>query len=232
MAYKGDVKKRLEGLPTVGSGEVRLRDPKRTGTVTVREYWDADSGEEKELLSKSGSPRVTKITNKKKYDFTNIEERLEFFHIKEHPIYSNGGNAIFECINIDEEADEEVHDRDMFADAIGIIRNLEGSELRDFARLLLANKRIPFGEKTSEGVLKKHMYDMADTDPERVLEEYEDENKEYKILIRKGLEQNVFVNTNGVYKMGVQIIGNSFDAAVLYLKENEDLIPSLRKDIG
>jgi hypothetical protein len=112
-----------------------------------------------------------------------------------------------------------------------IIRNLEGSELRDFARLLLMNKRIPFGNKTSESVLKEHMYDIADADPERVLEEFEDENKEYKILIRKGLEQDVFRNTNGIYKMGSQIMGNSFDAAVSFLQDNEDLIPSLRKDI-
>jgi len=231
MAYKGEVKERLEGLPTTGVGEVRLRDAQRAGTITIREYWDESLGRELSLLSKAGSPRVSKITKNKKFDLSDVEQRLEYFHIKNHPIYSKGGDAIFECVNLDEMAKDNVRDRDLFADAIGIIRNLEGSELRDFARLLLVNKRIAFGDKTSEYVLKEHMYDIADMNPERVIEDFEDENKEYKVLIRKGLEQNVFTNTNGIYKMGAQIVGNSFDAAVLYLQENEDLIPSLRKDI-
>jgi hypothetical protein len=114
MAYKGEVKERLEGLPTTGTGEVRLRDAQRTGTVTIREYWDESLGKELALLSKAGSPRVSKINGNKRYDLSDVEQRLEYFHIKNHPIYSKGGNAIFECVNLDEVAEENVRDRELF----------------------------------------------------------------------------------------------------------------------
>lgn len=232
MAYKGEVKRRLEDLPTKGHGEVRLRDPKRTGSVTIREYYDPEVGEEVELLNHKGNARVVKLTKKKIYDFSKVDERLEFYHIKNHPIFSKGGNSILECVSLDEEAEWEVEDRDMFADAVIIIRGLSGEELRDFGRILLVGRRIPMNGNTSDTIIKKYLYEIADNDPERVIDEYEDENKEVKILIRKGLEQQIFANTNGVYKMGNLIMGNSFEQAILYLRENEDLIPSIRKELA
>ena len=194
MAYKAEVKKMLDGLPTEGFGEVRLRDPKRTGGVTIRSYYDPKVGEDKLFLNSQGTEKVVRLTKKKTFNLSNVDERVEFYHIKGHPIFSNGGNSILECISLDEEAYAEVEDRDQFADAIAVIRSLAGEELRDFARVLLAGKRIPINGKTSDTIVKKYMYAEADLDPERVLIEWEDENKELKILLRKGLERGIFAN--------------------------------------
>lgn len=231
MAYKAEVKKMLEGLPEEGHGEIRLRDPKRTGSVTIRDYYSPETGEQKEFLSSTGNEKVIRLTKKKVYNFKNVDERLEFFHIQGHPIFAKGGNAILECVSLDEEAEWEVEDRDMFADAIVIIRNLKGDELRDFARIMLAGRRMPMNGRTSDNIIKKYLYDIADSDPERVIDEYNDEDKEYKILIRRGIENNVFTHTNGVYKFGQNIMGSSFETTLLWLKDNEDLIPSIRKDL-
>jgi hypothetical protein len=232
MAYKAEVKKMLEGLPEKGHAEIRLRDPKRTGSITIRDYYNPETGEQKEFLSSTGNEKVIRLTKKKVYDFSKVDDRLEFYHIQGHPIFSKGGNAVLECVSLDEEAEWEVEDRDTFADAIVIIRNLKGEELRDFARIMLAGRRMPMNGRTSDTIVKKYLYDIADADPQRVIDEYDDDDKEYKILIRRGIESNVFAHTNGVYKFGQNIMGSSFETALLWLKENEDLIPSIRKDLA
>lgn len=230
--YLQEAQALLKKYPNKGYGEVRLKNPKATGSITVREYTD-ENGEVIHLLNSKGVPRVVKITKAKTvYDFSKENDRLEFFHIVNHPIYMSSSSPIIDCINLQEIAEEEVQIMNRFADALILIRRLKGAELRDFARILLVNRRISFTNNTSDSILLKHVYDIAESDPDRVINEYEHPDKEYKILLLTGLEKQVFTNESGVWRFGATTMGTNFDLAVEFLKENQDMLPGLRKEVN
>jgi hypothetical protein len=231
MATKEKI--RFSGLNpnNLGVGEVRLKDPNRTGTITVREYMDL-SGALIELKNSKGVPRVVKINRNKKYNLNNIDEKLEFDHIINHPVYVNCPDPILECVNLEEKAEEVVTNKMLFADAIVIVRGLKGNDLRDFARILLFGRRVTFDDRTSDNVLLEHIFEIAETNPERIIEEWNSPEKEIKILIRRGLDKGIFKYVNNVYKLKDNIVGTTFEQAIDYLKQNDDLIPSIRKEIN
>jgi hypothetical protein len=214
----------------LGVGEVRLKDPNRTGTITVREYMDS-SGTLVELKNSKGVPRVVKINRNKKYNLNNEDERLEFEHLQKHPVYVDCPDPILECVNLEERAEKVVTNKMLFADAIVIVRGLKGNDLRDFARILLFGRRVTFDERTSDNVLLEHIFEIAETTPERILEEWNSPEKEIKILIRRGLDKGVFKFVNNVYKLKDSVVGSTFEQVIDYLKQNDDLIPSIRKEI-
>jgi hypothetical protein len=99
--------------------------------------------------------------------------------------------------------------------------------LQDFARVLL----ITVKPGSSDKVIKRAIYEKAETEPGEILNEWNDENRELKVILRKGLEKQLFTYRQGRYTFDGQLMGTTFDIAVDWLKANEDLIPSMRKQL-
>jgi len=83
-----------------GVVEIRMKNPKRTGSVTVRDYTGPD-GELREFKDKYGKQRVRKYTRAVvRLDLLNENDLLEFEHVKDHPIYVNGPTPILEIVDV------------------------------------------------------------------------------------------------------------------------------------
>ena len=108
-----------------------------------------------------------------------------------------------------------------------IIADLHGKELQDFARVLL----ITVKPGSSDKVIKRAIYEKAETEPGEILNEWNDENRELKVILRKGLEKQLFTYRQGRYTFDGQLMGTTFDIAVDWLKANEDFVPSMRKQL-
>jgi len=68
--------------------------------------------------------------------------------------------------------------------------------------------------------------------PQDVIDEWNKRERDWKALIKKGIEKGVFTNKSGRYSYGTELMGTSFEYAVEWLKENEDMIPNLTKTIN
>ena len=215
-----------------GHGEIRLKDHKRTGSITVRGYTDTETGEEIRFIDMYGKDRVVKFTRNKTYDLSNINHRLEYFHTMNHPLYVQGPTPVLVIVNHEVDAEETVLQKDLEADANAIVRNLKGDDLRDFARVMLVGKKIIIGSATSDAVIKRALYEIIETDPAAMIGQWEDPDKALKQLLRKGLDNGTFVEKEGVYAFGAQRMGISFDQAIEWIKENEDILPQIRKQIN
>lgn len=216
------VKQLMGNTPNEGLVEIRLKDPKRSGTITVRGYSD-ENGNIRPLVDANGRERVIKIQRTLNLNMKNDNDRLALAHIQDHPIYVKGPNPILVVVNHEVEADNFVDKKNKEAQAMSIIEKLEGEPLRDFARILL----ITVNPGSSDKVIKRYLYEKATKDPELVINEWESDLRVFKVVIRKGIEKNVFTFRNGRYSFKEELMGTSFEAAVDWLKKNEDLIPSI-----
>lgn len=216
----------LEGAPTTGNVEIRLKNPKRSGIITVRDYTDK-RGKRRPFLDENGNERVRRIQRTVRLNMEEVNDQLFYNQVVNHPIYIKGSESVLVIINHEAEADEFVENRDMASKADAIIQKLNFAELQDFARVLL----ITVMPGSSERSLKRALYEKATEDPKLVLNEWNDDRRELKSLIRHGLEKQVFTYRHGKYSHNGELMGTSFDRAVDWLKENEDLVPSLTKEI-
>ena len=57
-----EVQEMLSLCITTGSAEIRLKDHKRTGSITVRDYTDTETGELMRFIDKYGNTKVTRFT--------------------------------------------------------------------------------------------------------------------------------------------------------------------------
>lgn len=209
-----------------GVVEIRMKNPKRTGSVTVRDYTGPD-GELREFKDKYGKQRVRKYTRAVvRLDLLNENDLLEFEHVKDHPIYVNGPTPILEIVDVEKKAEEHIAQKDLEAEVNYLIKKLGGHELKSFARILGVNVAT-----NSDNVIKRFIYDIAEEDPDHVIEEYNHPDRSLKELLHAGREQGTFTMKNGVWYFNTTPMGSSFDQALVWLKENEDLHPTLRKQI-
>ena len=220
------VKELSAGAPKQGLVEIRLVDPKKTGTITVREYKDK-TGQIRPYVDQHGQHRITKISKTLYLNMTNEDDRLTLQQVAYHPIYIKGSAKSLIIVNHEADAAKVVDDKDLEARAMGIIQKLDGEDLKDFARVLL----ITVKPGSSDKILKSVIYEKAAENPTDILEEWDNPLREHKGLMRKGIEKNVFTNKMGRFMFKDQLMGTSFDLAVDWLKDNEDLMPALRKEI-
>lgn len=221
------VKELADGAPMDGNVEIRLKDPKKTGTITVRGYRGKD-GSNRPYVDQHGQHRIMKISRTLFLDMKKLDDRLTLQQVANHPIYIHGSAKSLVIVNHESDAAKVVDDKDAEAKAMEIIRKLEGEDLKDFARVLL----ITVKPGSSDKILKKVIYEKAEENPTDILDEWDNPLREHKALLKKGIEKAVFINRQGRYLFRDQLMGTSFDLATDWLKENEDLIPQLRKEIG
>lgn len=223
---KAEVKELMVNSPKNGNVEIRLKDPKRTGSITLRGYTGKD-GAYRPYVDKYGNERVYKFARTVYLDMNKEDDRLTLQAVVNHPIYIDGPRPVLVVVNHENDADEFVALKDNEALAGKIIADLKGSELKDFARVLL----ITVKPGSSDMVIKRAIYEKAETNPGEILNEWNDENRELKVILRKGLETQMFIFRQGRYTFDGQLMGTTPDIAVDWLKTNEDLIPSMRKQL-
>ncbi len=213
---------------TKGVVEIRMVNPKRTGTITVRDYTDIDTGKVREFTDAHGNPRVKKYT--KPLTILRLDDendRLEYEHVKDHPLYVKGSKPILKIVDVTQEAEERTSNREQAIDAMIEARQLRSEKLVNFARVL--------GIQTLnvlETIVKDKVYDFAEKQPAEFLKAFNDPNRTFKEILYRGKMRDVFTSKNGVWKYREQLMGANIDEAILWLKDNEDLMPSIRKELS
>ena len=211
-----------------GIVEVRMINPKRTGTVTLRDYYDPHTGELREFLDAHGNPRVKKYTKALTVLRLNIEnDRLEYEHLKNHPLYVNGSEAVLKIVDVTQEAETRTNAREAALEALIEAKGLRGDKLYNFARVL--------GIQTLnqlESIVKDKVYDIAEKTPNEFLQAFNDPNRTFKETLHKGKMKGVFNVKNNIWKFRDVLMGANIDEAILWLKDNDDLMPSIRKELS
>jgi len=225
-----EVKNLLKGAPTSGFAEIILKDPKRTGSIVLRDYHlvdDEGNRSHRPFVDASGNHRIIKITKKKRLNLSQENDRLEYMQAKLHPIFTDGPTPILIVVNKEEEANDFIIEKDLEAKVNGIIQKLGGSELKNFARVLL----LKVTEGSTDAAIKRLVYEKAELEPVVVLEAWEDPERPLKELIRTGISKGVFTKKNGRWSCEGALCGTSFESTLEWIKENDDLLPKLRKKI-
>ena len=221
------VKELASDSPDTGLVEVRLIDPKRSGTITVRGY-NTKQGEYRPFVDRYGQERVLRVQRTLYLNMGELNDRLTYAQIKNHPIYIDGPRPVLKIVNFEDEASSFVKLKDLEAEANAIIHKLEGDELKDFARILLVVAK----DGSSDKVIKRTLYEKSALNPGEIINEWNDSSRELKAILRKGLEKNVFESKFGRFTFKGELMGTTFESSVDWLKQNEDLVPNLRKEIG
>jgi hypothetical protein len=204
-------------------------NPKKTGALFLRDYTDPDTGEMREFLDANGNPRVKKYTSAKTVlRLSNGDDLLEYLHIKDHPVYIKGSSPRMKLIDVTQEALDSVSHRELAMDAMMEARKLRGEKLADFARVLGIK-----ADNVLETVVKDKLYTYAETNPTEFMEALNDPHRPLRQLLHKGKTVGTLkVDKGGIWKYRDLILGTSIEEAILWLKDNEDLQPKLRKEIN
>lgn len=236
---KQDIARLMKGAPSTGIVEIRMKDPKRTGSVTLRDYSREDASgsvEFRPFIDANGNPRVVKYTKKKKLNMLKDNDRLEYVHLKNHPIYINGANPLLVLYNFDDEATQYVARKDAAAKADSMITSLNVEKLKDLARVV----QIRVMPGSSEIVLKRALYEFAESKTGsantlgalKIISEIESPDYETKVLLYKALESKDVIIKNGRYLFGQIGLGTTFDVSLQFLKDNADLESELSKKMN
>lgn len=222
---KTKVKELLHGAPSFGLVEVKLRDAKRTGSVTLRDY--IVNGVKRPYIDQYGNHRVLRITKNILLNMENEDDRLTYNQLKSHPRYVKGSNSVLVLHNIESASIDYVALKDREAEANAIVKELNGESLTMFARVLLVQVR----PGSTESVIKRAIYELVETKPDFVIEEWNSPDRELKELLHKGIDNGLFSKKNGAYSFKGETVGTTFEMALSWLKTNDDLIPSIRKEL-
>tara|TARA_R110002110_G_scaffold175861_2_gene379642 strand:+ start:4087 stop:4764 length:678 start_codon:yes stop_codon:yes gene_type:complete len=208
--------------------EVRMINPKKTGTVTLRDYTDPDTQALRKFKDSNGNPRVKKYTKALTVLRLDIEnDALEYEHIKHHPLYVQGAHPILRIVDITLEAEDRTSKRESALEALIEAKGLRGDKLYNFARVLGVNTL-----NVLESIVKDKVYDIAEKTPTEFLKAFNDPNRVFKEVLHKGKTKGVFAVKNNIWKFRETLMGANIDEAILWLNDNEDLMPSIRKELS
>lgn len=233
---KQDIVKMLKGLPDSGNVEVRFINPKKTGTVTLRDYTLTDENgatDYRPFIDSNGNRKVSKYTKKRVLRMENDNDRLEYGHLLHHPLYLSGATAIFKLFNFEDEAKSYVALKDAEAKANAKINEYSGQELRDLARVVQVRVR----PGSSETVLKRALYEYSDSKDDSsgatgavdIIKQLESPDYDSKVLLFHSMDKKYVTVTGGKYLFNQTGLGMSFDSALQYLIDNPDVESELKK---
>ncbi len=210
-----------------GEVDVTFTNPKRTGSITLSDYID-ELGKPRALKDAFGNSRVVKYTAHKTLNLNNENDVLEYEHLKDHPIYVKGSNPLIILVNRQEIAEQTIDKKELTLDALIIAKELRGDKLADFARLLGINTL-----NVLESVVKSQIYNYAEESPRQFLDSWNDPNRIFKQIAYKGKQNGIFtVERTGAWKYRDITMGLNIDEVLLWFKANEDLLPSIKKEIN
>lgn len=238
---KQEVASLMKGAPVSGQVEIRLTNPKKTGTITVRDYWkeNADGSREfRPLIDSNGNLRVIKYIKAKKILNLNVDnDRLEYVHLLHHPKYVKCANPIIKLINYEDEAEAFVIAKNNEAKANAIINEMPIDKLKDLARVV----QIRVRPGSSNIVLKRAMYEFAAKKKDRdnptdgaaqILNQIESPDYTKKVLLSKAMEMGIVKNISGRYMFGQTGMGGSFDTVIQWLSQNPDVESELNSRVN
>lgn len=230
------VKSLTKGIKQSGIVEVRLVNPKRTGTITVRGYNEIDQYNThtwRELVDSKGHIRVVKIQGKRTLNLQNENDRILYAHLLNHVHYVKGPKPVLKLVNIEDQANDFISEREVKADADEIIKKSSEEQLRDLARVMMIGVR----PNSSSNVLKKELYDFIDlqdnklqiSNAKRLVSEVNSPDYELKVLLRKAIEGRVITESLNRFMFNGTSLGTSFDSLVEWGKNNKDLVAEIEK---
>lgn len=219
--------KRKQTQTVTGRVEIRMVNPKRTGTITVRDYSDKNTGALREFKDSHGNPRVKRYTKATTIlDLSNEDDRLEYLHTKDHPIFVLGAHPCLKVIDVVQQAEDDVESMDLGVDALIVARELRSEKMVNFARVLGIGTH-----NVLESIIKKRVYEYAQNKPKEFMAAWDNPNRMFSEILHKGKTVGVFNANNGVWKYRETLMGVNIDEAILWLKNNEDLLPNIRKEL-
>ncbi|MHA1287966.1 MAG: hypothetical protein ACTSPB_11245 [Candidatus Thorarchaeota archaeon] len=223
------MKKAQKAVGKEGEVVVVIANPKKAGLITLRSHKGINGNEEFHYVDAKGQPLVKKfIKARTNFDLANPEHALAIYCLQNHPHYMKPGSEILRIENKEKEAKEFLEARDTIATVGGKIAKLDTDvKVRTMARVL----KIRISKNDSSSVLKRAMYEAADNDPAFVFSRFEHEELETLKLLYDGLHEDVFALANKVWTFGSEVMGSSEEEAIAWLKDNDELIPSIRQKI-
>lgn len=224
---KAKVKELASGAPTSGRVTIKPKDPKKTGSITIRDYRESGTNEHRPFVDAHGNHRVVRIKRPIHLDMSELDNQLTYNQVIKHPEYIGGQTPILVVVNHEQEAEDYIDRLDLTSEANNIVRKLKGEAIKDFARVLL----IPFNVGSSESAVKRKVYEMCEEKPQFVIDSWEDKEREIKLFVHKSLEAGIFAKRNQRWMYGSEVMGTTFESAVEWVKINEDLVPSIKKQL-
>lgn len=235
---KLQIKELTKGISNTGIVEVRLVNPKRTGSITVRDYYEIDqygTHEKRYLVDPKGKKRVEKITRKRNLNLSNEYDRILYAHLKNHPLYVKGPNPRLKLVNIEEVSKEFVSQREIKALAEAKISKFNKEDLIDLCRVLL----IKINPASSLSVVKRKLFEFIDaidnsskiSNAERILDELESDDYQIKVSLSTAIEMQIVKNSLNRFMFGDINLGSSYGAALEQLKREPTLSEELLKTV-
>jgi len=205
--------------------KLELVYPKKTGTLKVRNYTDS-TGKKRILVDVHGQPRIHVISKNETLDLSNESDRLLYEHLLNHPVYFESDEPLIRLVNTEQRAIKDIDRVELAIDANNIIKALNLEGLRDMSMML----KIAFTKTTTEAVLKSKLYEIATDTPEAVMAVERNPDKDLHTLIHRGINREVIVKQRGAYYFNELLLGNTFEDCVLFFKQNEQVMPQLRRE--
>tara|TARA_A100000172_G_scaffold22479_1_gene12774 strand:+ start:4122 stop:4772 length:651 start_codon:yes stop_codon:yes gene_type:complete len=207
--------------------EIRFTNPKKTNSVTCNPYYDTD-GTYREIKTPEGIARsIRQTTSKKVLDLGVKAHREEYEFLKDHP-FVVGKEPLLKVVNNKIESEKTISTFDLQFEALKVVKDLQGDKLADFARVSGITTT-----NTSQTVIKAKLYEMAEKYPNKLIAMWDDKDRAIKALLHKGRESGVFKvdNKTKAWKYNQESIGTTLEHAVQWIKDNKDLMPSIRKQL-
>jgi len=239
MTYtKAEVKDLTKGVDSSGIVEVRLVDPKRTGTITVRGFNEIDkygSHKWRELVDGNGVIRVVKIQRKRSLNLSSDNDRILYAHLQKHTHFVNGPRPLLKLVNVEEQAKDFISHREIKTEAESLVKNFSDEKLKDLARVLTINVR----RNSSITVLKRELYNFIDlhdnkaqmSNAEKLVNEVNSEDYETKVLLRKAMSEDIIKESLNRLMFGTISLGTSFSSAVQWARNNKDLLAEIETSL-
>lgn len=205
---------------------IELIDPKRTASLKVRPYTDED-GNVRRLKEKGGRPWEPLITKNLRLDMANEDDRALYEHLKDHPVYVKSNWPALKIVNEYQDAIDDVERSERAITAKNIIMKLGERELRDFAKILGVNAQ----DNVSIIVVKHKVYDLCDESPEKVIQMWENPQKDLHILVTNAIDTGILKKEGVVFKYQQVAMGASVDEIILYLSNNSEIISSINHEL-
>jgi len=212
----------------VGMVQLELIEPKRTGSLRVRDYTNAQ-GDKKQLRDKNGDVWVYMITKNVKLNMADAEDFALYEHLKTHP-YVMGGGGLVPSIKLVNEGQDSIDNVNLVENAIkaqNIIMGLDEQELRDFARVI----NVTVAHKRSAVVVKSKCYELCKTKPDFVIQMFKDPLRGLRAELYKAQDQGLITRIDGVLKFDNISVGTTFEEMVLWFDKNPDILPGLRNKL-
>lgn len=212
---------------------VRMSNPKKAGIYTLGPYRDAQ-GKKRVLVDANGNEVTIKLNGNGKtmwrYNLSDKNDALIVEHLREHPTYVKRPNPLLIIEDENARAEERLAYEEASFEAKTIIKDLSGEKLGNFARIF----GIPT-DNSSEKTVRLSLIEYSDADPQKIIDEWKSADREYKELLKKGVDKSVFSRDDkGVWKYNDMLMGTSFEQALEWIKnsKNEELLPTIRNSIS